>query len=140
MTAVNVEDFTRFAAKLKTVDRKLRPAIRRRIRTVAGPISRQVVQDGAKGLPGGLAAHVAKKGARPLISQRATGVRVIFGKKAGPQIGQMNEGHLRHPTFGTPPWVKQSIPAGTFTAALEKELPRLRQAVIVEVRAIVEEF
>ena len=65
---------------------------------------------------------------------------MILGKRKGPQIGRMDEGSLRHPTYGRKPWVAQSIPAGTFTAALEKRLPDMRDAVAVELHKLIEEL
>jgi len=139
-TSVNAAEFAAFAAKLKTADRKMRTRLRARIRKVAQAEAAGIVSEGAEGLPGGLAGHVQAKGARPAVRQTATGVELVLGKKAGPQIGRMNDGNLRHPTFGHRPWVDQSIPSGTWTEAVEKRAPKLREAVAKEVESIMREL
>jgi len=139
-TSINADEFKAFAAKLKTVDRKLKTRLRARIRKVALVEGPGIVSEGAEGLPGGLAGHVQSKGARPTVSQTATGVRLVLGKKAGPQIGKLDEGSVRHPTYGRPPWVEQSIPSGTFTEAIEKRAVKLREGVAKEVESIMKEL
>ena len=137
---VDTGDFARFAAKLKQQDRKVKNAVRRRLRKVAMEIGPEVVEEGASGLPSKLGEHVVAKGGKPTYSQTATGAALVLGKKKGPQIGRMDEGNLRHPTFGRPPWVKQAIAAGTFTEALEKRLPELREALTDEIGKIMKEL
>jgi hypothetical protein len=138
--SVNAAEFTAFAAKLKGAERGVRTRVRKALREAARPLAAEVVPEGAEGLPGGLAAHVVATGGRAIISQTATGVRVILGKRKGPQIGRMDEGNLRHPTYGHKPWVAQDIPAGTFTAALEKRLPDMRDKVAAELQHLMGEL
>ena len=138
--SVNAAEFQAFAAKLKTVDRKVRTRLRKRIRQVAQAEGPDIVAEGAESLPGGLAGHVVAKGGRPTVRQTANGVELVLGKKAGPQLGRMDEGNLRHPTFGRPPWVEQSIPAGMFTEAIEKRADKLREGVAKEVDSIMREL
>ena len=138
--SVNAAEFEAFAAKLKQADRKVRGAVRKGIRDAVRPLTEGVVAEGAEGLPSGLAAHVVGKGARPQTRQSAKAVTVVFGKKAGPQIGAMDEGSVRHPTFGRKPWVSQPIPAGTFSEALEGRLPEVRKAVAGQIEKAMGEF
>ena len=140
MTSVQAEDFTRFAAKLKGADRKVRNASRKALREAAKPLTAEIVPEGVEDYPAGPAAHVVATGGKAIVSQTSTGVRVILGKRKGPQIGRMDEGNLRHPTYGHKPWVAQDIPAGTFTTALEKRLPDMRDAVAVELHKLIEEL
>ena len=138
--SVNAAEFEAFAAKLKQAERKVRGAVRKGIRDAVRPLTEGVVAEGAEGLPSGLAAHVVGKGARPQTRQSAKAVTVVFGKKAGPQIGAMDEGSVRHPTFGRKPWVSQPIPAGTFSEALEGRLPEVRKAVAGQIEKAMGEF
>lgn len=140
--AIGVEagEFKAFAVKLKAAEREVRLRMRKGLREAAKPLAAEVVPEGVEGFPGGLAAHVVATGGRAVVSQTTTGVRVILGKHKGPQIGRMDEGSLRHPTYGHKPWVAQSIPAGTFTKALEKRLPDMRDAVADELRKLMEEM
>lgn len=140
MTSVQAEDFARFAAKLKGADRKVRNASRKALREAAKPLAAEIVPEGVEDYPAGLAAHVVATGGKAIVSQTSTGVRVILGRRKGPQIGRMDEGALRHPTYGHKPWVAQGIPAGTFTAAVEKRLPDMRDAVTTELQGLMEEL
>ncbi len=140
MTSVQAEDFTRFAAKLKSADRKVRNASRKALREAAKPLAAEIVPEGVEDYPAGLAAHVVATGGKAIVSQTSTGVRVILGKRKGPQIGRMNAGNLRHPTYGRKPWVAQDIPADTFTAALEKRLPDMRDKVAAELQHLMGEL
>lgn len=137
---VEVEEFKAFAAKLKTIEPKVRNRMRKGLREAAKPLAAEVVPEGAEDLPSGLAAHVVATGGKAIVSQTSTGVRVILGKRKGPQIGRMNSGNLRHPTYGHKPWVAQDIQAGTFTAALEKRLPDMRDKVAAELQHLMGEL
>ena len=103
-----------------------------------GQLAKGVVAEGAEGWPAGLAAYVVAKGARPQVRQSSAAIAVVFGKKSGPQIGAMDEGSLRHPTFGHKPWVPQEISAGGVSKALEDRLPRVREAVAKRVNDFME--
>ena len=161
MIEVSADEFKAFAAKTKTLDRTLRNRTKKRIRDVAQPFGRKVVAEGSQGMPsgGGLADHIATSGRTPTVSQTSTGVRLVLGKKKGPQIGKFDEGKLRHPSFGvyhrtrsgivarsepalrwTWKWVEQPVPAGTFTAAAESHLPEVRDAVATELDQILKEL
>lgn len=137
---VNTAEFDAFASKLKGVDKKVRARVRRRLRDSAREFAPEIVSEGADAMPGGLRDHIVAKGSRPTISQTAAGVRMVLGKKAGPQIGAMNAGGVRHPTYGHRPWVRQSVEAGSWTEALEKHLPDVREAVVKEVTKIMREL
>jgi hypothetical protein len=106
-----------------------------RLKSLLNYVANQHVDHSAVSILSG----VGLTGGRAIISQTATGVRVILGKRSGPQIGRMDEGNLRHPTYGHKPWVAQAIPAGTFTAALEKRVPDMRDAVAREVQSMMGE-
>jgi hypothetical protein len=140
---INAAEYVRFAALVKTFDRKVRNGIRKRIRESARAFGPEIVQEGAEPLPdrGGVEAAVVAKGRAPTVAQTSTGVRLVLGKKKGPQIGRMNEGNLRHPVFGRrKAWVDQPVPAGSWTAAAEARLPKLRDAVRAEMESILKEF
>ena len=139
-TEIDTAEFKAFAAKLKAVEPKVRNHMRKGLREAAKPLAAEVVPEGAEDLPSGLAAHVVATGGRAIVSQTTTGVRVILGKRKGPQIGRMDEGSLRHPTYGRKPWVAQDIPADTFTAALEKRLPDMRDKVAAELQHLMGEL
>ena len=49
MTSVQAEDFTRFAAKLKGADRKVRNASRKALREAAKPLTAEIVPEGVEG-------------------------------------------------------------------------------------------
>lgn len=158
---INAEEYVAFAAKLKTMEPKIRNGVRKRIRESAKAFGPEIVKEGAVPLPdrGGVEAYVVARGKSPTIAQTATGVRLVLGKKKGPQIGRMNEGNLRHPVFGvwhktksgvtvkseprlrwTWKWVGQDIPAGSWTAAAKDHEDALREAVRKEMDSIMGEL
>lgn len=139
---VNADEFTAFAAKTKGLDRKVRNQVRKRIRESVRDFGPDIIKEGAEPLPdrGGAESAVVSKGARPTVTQTSTGIRLVLGKKKGPQIGRMNEGNLRHPVFGRKVWVDQSVPSGSWTEAAEKRLPEIRDAVAKEMDEILKEL
>lgn len=140
MTSVQAEDFARFASALKGAERQVRNRMRKALREAAKPLAAEIVPEGVEDYPSGLAAHVVATGGKAIVSQSSSAVRVILGKRKGPQIGRMDEGSVRHPTYGHKPWVAQDIPAGTFTEALEKRLPDMRDAVVAELEHLMGEL
>ncbi len=157
---VNADDYRRFFEKTKGLDKKVRNQVRKRIRESARLIAPTIVREGAEPLPsgGGLSAAVAA-GGKPTISQTSSGVRMVLGKKKGPQIGRMNDGELRHPVFyvwhqkksgewilSDPDdrkswkWVPQHVPVGTFTAAFKDHSKEVREAVRKEMVQILREL
>ena len=158
---IDAEEYVAFAAKLKTMEPKIRNGVRKRIRESAKAFGPEIVREGAEPLPdrGGVEAYVVARGKSPTVAQTSTGVRLVLGKKKGPQIGRMNEGNLRHPVFGvwhktksgvsvksqphlrwTWKWVGQEVPAGSWTEAAEKHLPEMREAVRKEMESILKEL
>lgn len=140
---IDADEYQAFAAKLKTVDSKIRTRMRKRIRESAKVFGPEIVKEGAVPLPdrGGVEAYVVARGKSPTIAQTSTGVRLVLGKKKGPQIGRMNEGNLRHPAFGNrKAWVNQPVPAGSWTEAAKDHEDALREAVRKEMDSIMGEL
>lgn len=158
---VHADDYREFFEKTKGLDKRVRNGVRKRIRESAKRVAPKIVRDGAEPMPdrGGLEANIIAKSGGPTISQTSTGVRMVLGRKKGPQIGRMNLGQLRHPVFNvwwmkksgqwvysdpklrfTWWWVDQKIPAGTFTEAFEKNSDEVRDAVVKEMHTILKEL
>lgn len=140
--SVRADDYQQFYRLTKAADSKVRNAARKRIRESAKKYGPEIVAEGSEVMPhrGGLDAYVASKGRNPTVSQTATGARLVLGKKAGPQIGRLNDGNLRHLTFGRKPWKPQAVTAGSWTEAAEKRLPQIRDAVAKELDATLKEL
>lgn len=146
---IDVEDYRLFYKLTRDADKKVRLAARKRLRESAAKFGPEIVTEGAKKMPrrGGLAAYVAEKGANPTVSATATGARLVLGKKAGPQIGRMNAGNLRHPTFGRKKsadgkslWVAQKVQGGSWSYAADKRMPKIRREVAKEMQAMIKEL
>lgn len=147
--SIHADDYRKFYELTKSADRNIRIAARKRIRESAKRYGTEIVSEGSRAMPrrGGLADYVAAKGHTPTVSQTATGARLVLGKKAGPQIGRMNDGNLRHPLFGRRKseagkslWVDQSVPAGSWTEAIQKRLPDIRDDVAKELDSVLKEL
>lgn len=134
----NVAEYREFAARTAKLPSKIRSGVRKRLRDVARPIGLQVLAEGAKALPGRLAEHVVAKARTPVLSQTATGARIVLGSKKGPQLGRMDAGQNRHPTYGHAPWKEQPVPAGSFSEEFQRNADEAREAVRREMNTILE--
>ncbi len=124
---IDAEDYTRMMAKLKTIDKKVAAAYRKRLRYAAGPIGRLVLERGAEKMPrrGGLAARLMRQPVS--TSVRGAGLDIWLGKRNKSQISRMNRGTFRHPVWADAKnktrdewaWVNQDVPAGAFSEALK---------------------
>lgn len=135
---VQGEEFRRFQAKLKTLDKDIQRAVRKEMNTTIRAAGQRVVGDvkgaAASDLPkaGGLAARVAARPVKVSVTQRAVTIRVI-----GMDAKSTNRGKLRHPVYARPgqprTWVSQAIRPGWFTRQMEKETPTFRVAIMIAV-------
>lgn len=134
-------DAARFAAALAGASRTLKRRMTARLQSVATPIGREVRDLGAAPMPrrGGLQ--------RRLRSARVSS-RVVWAKDAaveihltaaGANIPLENTGVVSHPVFGRRDRVRQPVPAGTWSRALDAQRARLEAAVHKEVEAIVDD-
>jgi len=135
------EDFERFAHALKAAgDRELRLAIGKRLREVGKPVAQRVLRKAAGEMPrrGGYASRVATNpiGVRLTTTSRNTSVALTFGGgRRGMDFKSLEAGTLRHPVFSRadrpePPWVRQSVPAGAFSRAIDAERGHVQDAML----------
>jgi hypothetical protein len=122
----------------------LRKELLREVRGVAkGPLSDELKQAATSGrIPkrGGLAAYTAKNlkvGVRTRLSGREVGVTALVSVR-DMDLPKLEQGKLRHPTFGHGPWVNQTIRAGVFSDAAEQVADDLAAAVLKTASDIVE--
>lgn len=124
---VKADDYRRLNEKLKTVDKKVARAARKRLREAAGPIGRHVLEAGVGKMPrrGGLQSYL--RSSSPVrASVRGSGVDVWLGSRKKSQLSLLNRGFLRHPVFADAlrdtrkewSWVTQPVPDEAFTEAL----------------------
>lgn len=128
-------DQARLLQDVKAFDRELVKATVRRIRTVAGPIGKRMIQEVAPQTPraGGLAYRIA--GATGIVSTRigsASGVSLSFRKPV--VLEDIDKGSFSHPDHATGPrsgwrWSPQSIRAGMVTEAFNRNEATARAAV-----------
>lgn len=114
------QDFQKLARQLREAGdtgRGLRKELYRRIDAATKPLREEVKRAEAEQLPhrGGLA--------RLAASRRITTSKRNTGRTAGIRLTQKNtpswdSGHLRHPTFGHPPWKPQEIKGGFWSDTL----------------------
>lgn len=147
--SIRADDYQEFFRRTKEASGKIRTRMRKRVRDSVKQSANGIVSEGAGKLPhrGGLDDYVAAKGKDPTVSLTATGARLLLGKKAGPQIGRMNKGNLRHPLFGRKKskagkslWISQSIAEGSWNEAIVERLPRIRDDVAREMDAVLKEL
>lgn len=118
------ENFKALGARLREqgdVGKGLRRELYKNIDRATKPLRDEVKRAEAAELPhrGGLAALVS--GTRISTSKRNTGrtagIRLTQKGKLR-QLPAMDQGHLRHKTFGRPPWKPQEIKSGWWTETL----------------------
>lgn len=119
----------------EAADRGVTNRVRAALRAETKPAGQRILQAGAEPMPhrGGLAARIASQGRVGLATALASKnlhITMTLSNK-GANMRAINAGVLRHLVFGNrAAWVRQDVPAGTFTRAFEKEAPRLRDAAL----------
>jgi hypothetical protein len=132
---VQGEEFRRFQAKLKTLDKDIQRAVRKEmnatIRAAAVPVTAALRDAARDSLPhtGGYGERVSDNPVKVSIGQRGVVVK-FFGMDAK----SAERGRLRHPVFGNRQvWVNQSIKPGWFTAGMHRQIPTFRLAIMAAV-------
>ena len=121
---------------LKQADKTIQRALRKRLAEAGKPAAQDVIDEASAQLParGGLSRWVGAS--KPSLSMSATRLAIKIGRgNAGRRrsdINAMNRGRLRHPVYGNRrSWVTQSIPAGLFERAWERQADRVVEDVAV---------
>lgn len=131
---VDASDVAELAARLRVADKVVARNIRKQIRTIAEPLAEVVLDEGSEPMPvrGGLRARLLASG-KFSVSVTKSGVALTLRTKAA-GLGALNRGSLRHPLFGSRSvWFQQSVPAGTYTDAVDRHKGVVVDAVAVAV-------
>ena len=115
---IDVSDYKRFQARMKSAPAAVKRAIRKRLREAGRPLGEHVRDQGSEAMPsrGGLAARLA--GSPVSTALLASGVNIWVGNRRKSQFTLLNKGLLRHPVWGNPKvWRSQPVPEGTYSAA-----------------------
>lgn len=134
--SIRVEGGPRFAAvaqRLRRVDDKaLTKEFYAGINKATKPLIPAVRKSALSTLPssGGLAKKIAASSitTRRRMSGRTAGVRLIAAN--GYDIGSINRGRLRHPTFGRRPWVNQAVRPKFWDRPMEDGAPAVEAALL----------
>lgn len=143
VTIRGASDLADLSAKMKAVgNNDLRKEMLRGIRTATKPMIEAARDSARDNLPssGGLNEIVAtsKFGTRTRTAGRSPGVRVVG--TSGISIGAIDQGRLRHPTFGHDPWVTQSVKPKWFTGAMESSADEVRHELVKVIDDIARKF
>lgn len=147
MFEVGLDDYKKLQAKLATADKKIVRRVRKRLRDIAGPIGRIILEEGAEGMParGGLRAILQSR-SKSGVSAVKSGVALRLSNKDA-QITMLNKGFVRHPVYARSDrtrdqwrWVNQSVPDEAYTKAFESVAPDVRRAIAQEIRTILKEL
>lgn len=141
MTEVDASDYKALAVKLKALDRKLAARVRGRLREISKPLGEEVIREGSEGMParGGLRDHLMT-GGKVGVSILRSSLTIRLQERSGIQLEPLNRGKLRHPTFGREPWVSQSVPAGSYSAAFLARRDEVAREVMDEMTQLLEEL
>lgn len=146
--AEGTQEFVKAAHALNDLgNRKVRLAVYKGFRNSARPLGQSMVRAGAAAMPkrGGLSERVASSSVG--ISNATTGrnprVELRLKTPQGYDLKAMDAGELRHPVFARAnakrTWVRQGVPAGSFTAAFEEGAPGVRAELIRELNTVIDE-
>jgi hypothetical protein len=128
-----LEQLEHLGKKLKGAEKELTKELRRNIRIAVAPVKVEIRNSLREGLPkrGGLAAFMgnASVGARVSTGGRNVGVRIVAAKK-GHDLKKLDEGEIRHPTYGRKPWVRQSVKEHLVSGPVEKARPEIHAGVL----------
>lgn len=119
MIRVEVQDYREFSRNLKKAEPSIRRNVRKRIREAAVPLSKDVMREGAEDLPGDMPGRFAGAGGK--VSQTATGIRFVIGRKGAYPAGPDRTGKIRHPLYGNREhWYSTPTKSGTWTQAFDR--------------------
>jgi hypothetical protein len=140
--ATGAEEIALVAAAVRAVgsDRKIVNDMRKEIRKSVKPIRTAIRENAIETLPhrGGLGAEVARLRVTGVIKTSASSAGVTIRGSKKSKIGgdksdlrRMDQGMIRHPSWGHSPWSAQKVAPGFFTDAVTQEgADQLEQAVI----------
>lgn len=138
---VESKDLRRFSAAMVGADVGLRRRVQSRLRKVAAPIGREVRSKGAAGMPrrGGLRNTLQRAAVRTSVVGWSIDPTVQVELTAdGASIPNADRGVIVHPVFGNRGvWVRQNVPAGSWTKALRSQESKMRDALGREINAVV---
>lgn len=133
VTTKGADKLRRVAAAVKVAgDKDLQRELRRAMQRGGKPLLAAARAGAAERLPkrGGLADRVAgsKFAVRTRSVGKGAGVRVIG--RSGYDLQGLDEGMVRHPTYGHRPWVGQHIKPGWFSDSEEAAAPKVRDELV----------
>ncbi len=141
MTDIKVtgaEDFLALSKALKKAGRTdMRKALAKGLKDATKPLIADTKAATSR-LPqsGGLAARVAKAPQTvKVLTGKTAGVKIAVGGKGG-AARMADTGRVRHPVFGRPVFVTQSVDPGWFTQTLEDGAPVVRPKLIDAIEAV----
>lgn len=121
------EQLVLLARKLKDAPKELRSELYRGLNRVTKPLKQDARKAAMQRLPsrGGLGKRVARSKivTKRRVSGGGAGVRIVA--TSGYDIGSINRGRVRHPTYGHQPWVNQTVPSGFWTEPLTAGAPKV---------------
>lgn len=148
-------NFAEVAARLKAADEALIPLARRNIRAAVVPLPPKIQDSARQTLPksGGLADLVASskfttttsfipKTAGVQLRMKAVNQATVDKRARAKSAGKryptspshdlvaIDQGRLRHPTYGRDPWVTQPVPRGFFSRPVVESMPEIQAAVM----------
>lgn len=116
-----------------TGDREMRKKMLRALREAGKPAAREVADEALRRLPsrGGLAKLIAgsKVAVRTKASSSSATVRLEH-RLSGHDVKAIDQGKVRHPTYGHNPWVLQPVKSGYFSDAVEEAAPDAQRRLV----------
>jgi hypothetical protein len=131
MASTGTAELARLSAVLRSTDRVEQRELQKAMRRLASPLKKSARQGALQILPyhGGLNEWVASArfSASVRLAGKGAGVRITGAGRA--QLNRMDDGTVRHPTYGHRPWTTQRITPGWFSTPLLLDAPKIRDEI-----------
>lgn len=145
-TIAGLQRFAKLSKDLRVAgDKDLRKELYRGLQRATKPLKDDAKANARRVLPGrgGLADRVAR--ARFNTRSRAgrnPSVKITAQDAKGRSVDlvALDDGSVRHPTFGRRPWVKQDVTPGWFTEPMQAGAPEVAREVIAAIDAVITKF
>jgi hypothetical protein len=126
------EELTRLSAVLRGTSKLEQRELQKTMRRLANPLKKSARQGALQILPyhGGLNEWIARANfsASVRLNGKGAGVRITAAGRS--QLNEMDDGTVRHPTYGKRPWVRERITPGWFSKPLELDAPKVRDGIL----------
>lgn len=138
--SADMADYERFRAWAKTADKKIAAAQRRRIREIGRSLMREMLEEGAEGMPASGGLQERLRGSKAHVAMLAKGIQLRLGER-GAAIGAIDRNSgVRHPVYGNRGvWSVTDVEGGSWSKVFGEKADEVRAQIREEIEQILRE-